>query len=51
MMSTSSWEIQDDRFDDVDSENDDKLSAYEDDLYIDGLLYINSIFFTLLLDY
>uniref|UniRef100_A0A1I7VSQ0 ASH domain-containing protein n=1 Tax=Loa loa TaxID=7209 RepID=A0A1I7VSQ0_LOALO len=34
-MSSSSWEIQEDRFDDVDSEMDEKLSIYEDDLYID----------------
>ncbi|KAM3716825.1 Spindle-defective protein [Dirofilaria immitis] len=34
-MSSSSWEIQEDCFDDVDSENDEKLSVYEDDLYVD----------------
>ncbi|CAG9535463.1 unnamed protein product [Cercopithifilaria johnstoni] len=34
-MNSSSWEIQEDRFDDVDSETDEKLSLYEDDLYID----------------
>lgn len=39
-MSSSLWEIQEDRFDDVDSETDEKLSVYEDDLYIDGQLYI-----------
>uniref|UniRef100_A0AAF5PTJ7 Abnormal spindle-like microcephaly-associated protein ASH domain-containing protein n=2 Tax=Wuchereria bancrofti TaxID=6293 RepID=A0AAF5PTJ7_WUCBA len=35
MMNSSSWEIQEDRFDDVESEMDEKLSVYEDDLYID----------------
>uniref|UniRef100_A0A1I8EDS2 Cep192/Spd-2-like domain-containing protein n=1 Tax=Wuchereria bancrofti TaxID=6293 RepID=A0A1I8EDS2_WUCBA len=34
-MNSSSWEIQEDRFDDVESEMDEKLSVYEDDLYID----------------
>lgn len=34
-MNSFSWEIQEDRFDDVESEMDEKLSAYEDDLYID----------------
>uniref|UniRef100_A0A0R3RW51 ASH domain-containing protein n=1 Tax=Elaeophora elaphi TaxID=1147741 RepID=A0A0R3RW51_9BILA len=33
-MSSSSWEIQEDRFDDIDSETDEK-SVYEDDFFID----------------
>lgn len=45
MMNSSSWEIQEDCFDDVESDTDEK-SIYEDDLYIDGRLYIILIFLT-----
>ncbi|KAL3985711.1 hypothetical protein ACH3XW_39750 [Acanthocheilonema viteae] len=38
-MSASSWEIQEDRFDDVDSETDEK-SVYEDDVYIDDHSFV-----------